>query len=58
MRQVARWYDVEVQYQGKVSNEHFSGIVSRNSNVSEVLKIMEQAGIQFHIEDKKVTVLF
>lgn len=58
MRQIARWYDIEVVYEGTISEEEFSGIVKRNSNVSEVLKIMEQAGIKFRIEDKKVTVLF
>ena len=56
MRQIEKWYDVEVNYEGKVSQKHFSGIVSRENNVSEVLKIMEQAGIKFRIEGNKVTV--
>jgi transmembrane sensor len=57
MRQISRWYDVEVAYETKSNQKHFSGIVSRNSNVSEVLKIMEQAGIKFKIEGKKITVV-
>lgn len=56
MRQIARWYDVEVSYVGTISNATFSGIVSRESNISQVLKIMEQAGMKFQIEGKKIIV--
>lgn len=58
MRQIERWYDVQVEYEGVMKNEHFSGIVSRKSNVSEVLKIMEHAGLKFKIQSNKVTVIF
>jgi hypothetical protein len=57
MRQIARWYDVEISYEGKVSTEKFVGEVSRNSNVSEVLKILELNKVHFKIEGKKITVL-
>lgn len=57
MQQIGRWYNVSVTYQGKPVNKHFSGIVSRSNNVSEVLKIMEQAGIKFTIEGKNITVM-
>lgn len=57
MRQISRWYDVDVSYEGKINNETFSGMVNRNSNVSQVLKIMEQAGIKFRIKGKKIVVL-
>ena len=56
MRQLEKWYDMDVLYEGKISQKHFSGIVSRDNNISEVLKIMEQAGIKFKIEGKKVMV--
>jgi hypothetical protein len=57
MQQIERWYNVAVTYQGKPGNKHFSGIVSRSNNVSEVLKIMEQAGIKFKIEGRNITVM-
>ncbi len=57
MRQIEKWYDVSVRYEGKTSNKHFSGIVSRSNQVSEVLKIMEQAGIKFKIEGRNITVM-
>ena len=57
MQQIERWYNVAVTYREKPGNKHFSGIVSRRNNVSEVLKIMEQAGIKFKIEGRNITVM-
>ncbi|MCU0387934.1 MAG: FecR domain-containing protein [Chitinophagaceae bacterium] len=57
MRQVSRWYDVDVQYMGKISNKTFSGIVSRDNDISEVLKIMQTAGVKFKIEGKTIMVM-
>ena len=56
MSHISRWYDVDVAFAGEISNETFSGIVSRKSNVSEVLKIMEQAGIKFSLTEEVITV--
>lgn len=56
MRQISRWYNVDVQFEGDFSKKSFSAIVSRSNNISEVLKIMEKAGIQFRIEEKKIIV--
>jgi transmembrane sensor len=57
MRQIARWYDVDVLYAGKIPEGTFSGEVSRNTNLSNVLKIFELSGLHFKIENNKVTVL-
>ena len=56
MRQIGRWYDVDVQFEGDISKKTFSAIVNRSNNISEVLKIMKEAGIQFRIVDKKIIV--
>lgn len=56
MRQLSRWYDVDIQYSGNIPNEHFSGKISRNMNASKVLKVLEYSGVQFKIEDKKIVV--
>ena len=57
MRQVARWYNVDVVYQGTINNETFSAIVGRDKNLSEVLKIMIEGGVRFKIEGRKIIVL-
>ncbi|MFT3705209.1 MAG: FecR domain-containing protein [Agriterribacter sp.] len=57
MRELSRWYDVEVEYTTQPTQKHFSGILSRNSNITEVLKIMEKANIHFTIEGRKIKVM-
>ena len=56
MRQIERWYDVDVQYIGKVPDEHFTGKLPRNTNLSNVLKILSMSEIQFKIEGKKIII--
>lgn len=57
MRQLARWYNVEVEYRGKVTTT-FWGSVSRSENVSQVLRMLEATGgVSFKVEDRKVTVI-
>ncbi|HEV2478144.1 MAG TPA: FecR domain-containing protein [Puia sp.] len=56
MREMARWYDVDVEYQGKTS-EHFRGTIPRSVDASEVFKMLELTGaVHFTIEGKKVIV--
>ena len=56
MRQIGRWYDVDVQFEGKIS-KHFNGNISRAVNVSKVFKMLELTGsVHFRIEDKKIVV--
>ncbi len=56
MRQLMRWYDVQVQYEGKVPLQRFGGEVSRNSKLSEVLRILEYSGVKLSISDNKIIV--
>jgi len=56
MRQISRWYDIDVVYEGKVPTGHYSGIVSRENNISQVLQIMKAGGVDFKIEDRKIIV--
>ncbi len=50
MKQVARWYDLEVEYNGEISHRVFSGSVSRTSNLSVLLKILTYSDIKFTLE--------
>src|SRR4030095_12957273 len=56
MRQIARWYDVEITYEGAIPERQFVGKISRNSNASEVLKILQETKVHFRIEGKKIIV--
>jgi len=57
MRELARWYDVEIVYAGKVPAEKFEGEIPRNSNITEVFKILELSNVHCKIEGRKITVL-
>jgi ferric-dicitrate binding protein FerR (iron transport regulator) len=56
MRQLARWYDVEVVYEGPAPNMTFWGGISRSSKLLEVVKILEKSNVHFRIEDQKIIV--
>ncbi|WEK34859.1 MAG: FecR domain-containing protein [Candidatus Pseudobacter hemicellulosilyticus] len=56
MRQLARWYDVTVEYRGNILPQQFGGEISRNAPLSEVLAILEASNIHFKIENKKIIV--
>lgn len=58
MRQLSRWYNIDVKYQGKVTNEGFHALISRQRNISVVLHGLEKTkGVHFKIEGKEVTVI-
>ena len=56
MRQLHRWYDVEIVYEGKVEKK-FNGTIPRNMSAISVLKILElTGGVHFKIDGKKILV--
>ena len=56
MRQLARWYDVDVKYEGQVG-VHFGGSISRQVNVSKVLDKLALTGdVKFRIEGRTIIV--
>jgi len=57
MKQVSRWYNVDIVYQDDLSGIFIGGSVSKFSNIRDVLDILELTGkIKFKIEGKKVLV--
>lgn len=58
MRKVSRWYNVEVSYQNSaLKSQLFSGFISRNKNISQVIKTLELTNAaHFSIENNKVIV--
>ena len=58
MRQISRWYDVEVVYVGQFPDEDFFGEISRKSNLSKVAKILELNNIKLEINGRIVKVSY
>jgi len=56
MRQVERWYDLDVVYQGPRPKEHYRGEIPRDVRASEMLKVLMAGGAHFRIEGKKIIV--
>jgi transmembrane sensor len=56
MRQIERWYNVEVVYENKVPNYQITGYISRSSNLSEVIKILELSGLRIVPEGRKLKI--
>jgi ferric-dicitrate binding protein FerR (iron transport regulator) len=56
MREIGRWYDVEVIYEGNIPVQLYNVGVPRTANVSEVLKGLEYTGAHFSVEGKKIIV--
>lgn len=56
LRQFARWYDVQVVYEGAVPQKKFFVIVKRNSSLASVLKALQANNVKFRIEGKKLIV--
>jgi len=57
MRQVSRWYDVDVVYQDNISNHFVVTGISRTVPVSKLLSVLEKMGVvHFEIDGKKILV--
>jgi len=58
LREVCRWYDVDIDMQAPVSNERYTGVINRKNPLSKVLALLEENNIQhFKIEGRKIIVL-
>lgn len=57
MRQVEKWYNVEVHYEADISDS-FVAKMSRDENLSELLRIIQLTNlVHFKIEENKITVM-
>ncbi|MBS1563466.1 MAG: DUF4974 domain-containing protein, partial [Bacteroidetes bacterium] len=57
MRQIERWYDIEVVYEKNVPQLVFMGKMGRDLTLSNVLRGLELSKVHFRLEGRKVIVL-
>jgi len=57
MRQLERWYDIEVAYQGNITDQRFWGGIQRSLSLDAVLEVLKQSGMRFRLEGRKLIVL-
>lgn len=56
MKVLARWYDLDVQYEGPVTSHEFGGYIERKLNLSQVLEILQKNQVHFDLDGRKLTV--
>jgi hypothetical protein len=56
MRQIARWYDVDIVYKSKIPAGKYTGKISRSTQASEVLKMLQLGGIKYEIEGNRLII--
>lgn len=54
MKNIARWYNVDVVFEGNAANVKISGDIHRSSNLSDVLKLLSAMDISARIEGGKL----
>ncbi|PWK79556.1 FecR family protein [Mucilaginibacter oryzae] len=57
MKLIARWYDVDVYYEGNVTNEKISGSISRFADINDVIKVLRATeAVKIQITGKKIII--
>jgi transmembrane sensor len=58
MRQIARWYDVDIEYRGEIPSNEFNGSISRAEYAQKILHALERTGnVHFSLEGRKIVVM-
>ena len=56
MRQLERWYDITVKYEEGIGQGKFRGKLSRDLELSQVIRILERMEVKFKLEGRILTV--
>lgn len=56
MRQIARWYDIEIEYRGEIPKDQFVGKIKRSADINAVLKILEHGKVRFQLKGRKLII--
>lgn len=56
MRDIARWYDVDVRYEGAAPDLKFDGYISRSNPLNKILQILELNHVAFRMEGRTIVV--
>ena len=58
MRKVSRWYDVDIDYKGDISNIYIDGNYSRSKSLKSLLRNIElMDNVKFKINERRVTII-
>jgi ferric-dicitrate binding protein FerR (iron transport regulator) len=57
LREVARWFDLDIVYKGSVSPDLFSGKIQRNLPLQSILNYFKDSNLNFEIQGRTLIVL-
>jgi ferric-dicitrate binding protein FerR (iron transport regulator) len=57
MRQISRWYDLDIVYSGKIPDRLFKGKIQRSLPLSGILNILKKGDVNFNLNGHTLTVL-
>jgi ferric-dicitrate binding protein FerR (iron transport regulator) len=57
LRQLSRWYDVEVSYEGTVPQAHIEGEVPSDMNLSQVIRVLELSGVHAKLQGRRLIIM-
>ncbi len=57
LRQLSRWYDVEVVYEKGVPNILFSGEIKRDLDLNQALTVLSTMDVHYKIEGRKLVIM-
>ncbi|QEC43334.1 FecR family protein [Pseudobacter ginsenosidimutans] len=56
MREIGRWYDLDIQYESKPEPRIFRGKIQRNLSLHQLMLALESQNIHFRIEGRKLII--
>jgi transmembrane sensor len=56
MRQLARWYNVEVSYEGDIPKREFNGKIGKSLTLDQVLKVLTKTRVHYSIDGNHLTI--
>jgi len=56
MRQLTRWYDIEVKYENGIPKLKLAGEMKRDLNLSQVLEALKELGLKYKMENRTLIV--
>ncbi|UAY54185.1 FecR family protein [Arachidicoccus terrestris] len=56
MKQLSRWYDVDIQYDGQIPEIRLGGMLDKRSNLSDIIKSLNEYGVHIRLNAKTLIV--
>jgi transmembrane sensor len=57
MREIGRWYDLDIVYEAEPEPEEMMGELQRNLTLSQVMKILQKIHVKYRVEGRKLIVM-